>query len=257
MTTTTYLGITKLAERQASAEVTLGTAFDTFDEQFDSSAVAYVRDDFLGTPGSASAPFKSIASGTGAAVAATSGDSNHPGVASCSTGTTTTGYAEVATDSQAAIVLGSGEVRVRCAFRMPTLSDGTDTFTVRAGLGDSAVAGAPTDGVFVRYTDGINSGKFEVVTRSNGTETAADSGVTAVAGTWYRFDAIVNADASEVSFYMKDGSGASVLVATSSTNIPTGTARALGVQASILKSAGTTARTLELDLCEARIELDR
>lgn len=257
MTATTYLGITKLTERQASAEVTLGTALDTIDEQFDSSVASYVRDDFLGTPGSTSAPFKSISSGTGASVAATAGDANHPGVLSCSTGTTTTGYTEVASDSQAAIALGSGETRVRCVFRIPTLSDGTETFTVRAGLGDSAVAGEPTDGVFLRYTHGTNSGKFEVVTRSNGTETAGDSGVTAVAGTWYRFDATVNNDASEVSFYLKSGTDASALVATSSTNIPTGTARALGVQASILKSAGTTARTLELDLCEARLAVDR
>ncbi|MFV4701614.1 hypothetical protein ACNJUI_21545, partial [Mycobacterium tuberculosis] len=80
-----------------------------------------------------------------------------------------------------------------------TLSDGTNTYTTRLGFIDSN-GGESTDGVFFRYTDGVNAGKWQAVCRSNGTETTADTGITPVADTWHLFEIDVNADGTSVSF---------------------------------------------------------
>lgn len=249
MATTTFLGLRKLTAGQTSAEVTANAQFDAFDAQLDLTQVLDVRDDFTGGVSSTGSPFVAVASGTASAVGAAvyTGEQNAIGVLTLDTGTDTTGYANVRGATAALLRLGGGEVRLRCRFRVEDLSDGTNTYTVRAGLGDSTVAGQPTDGVFVRYTHGTNSGKFECVTRSNGTETATDSGITVAADTWYTVDIAIDETAAEVVFTINGTE-----VATNSANIPTAAGRETGVQVSILKSAGTTARVLNVDFLHLR-----
>jgi hypothetical protein len=251
MATTTFLGLRKLTAGQASAEVTANAQFDAFDAQLDLTQVLDVRDDFTGGVGSTGSPFVAVASGTSSAVgtAVYTGEQNAIGVLTLDTGTDTNGYANVRGATAALLRLGGGTVRLRCRFRVEDLSDGTNTYTVRAGLGDSTVAGQPTDGVFVRYTHGTNSGKFECVTRSNGTETATDSGITVAADTWYTVDIAIDETAAEVVFTINGTE-----VATNTTNIPTAVGRETGVQVSILKSAGTTARVLNVDFLGLRVE---
>lgn len=124
---------------------------------------------------------------------------------------------------------------------MPTLSDGTDTFTVYFGIANNALSTEPTSGVYYRYTHSVNSGKFEAVTANGGTRTAADTGITADTS-YHLFEARVNAAGSSVGFYIDD-----VLVATNTTNIPTSASLLVGVSALIVKSAGTTERSLVCD----------
>jgi len=255
MATTTYLEITKLTAGQASAEVTVNTALTALDEEHDRAETVVLEDDFTGGISTSSSPFLSAVSGAGASVANTgyTGEQNRVGVAVLSTGTTTTGYASVHTASEALVRLGGGAWRARAIFRLEDLSDATDTYTLRLGLGDSQVAGEPTDGCFLRYTHGTNSGKFEFVTRSNGTETATDTGVAAVADTWYRVEIIGDATSSSITCWLKSGTDDLTLTATNTTNIPTAVGRETAVQASILKSAGTTARTVYLDVLAFRL----
>lgn len=255
MATTTFLGLTKLTAGQASAEITVNGALTALDEQADRAETLVLEDDFTGGIGTSSQPFIAASSGTGASVANTgyTGEQNRVGVAVLATGSTTTGYASVHTASAALVRLGGGEWRARAIFRLEDLSDATDTYTLRIGLGDSQVAGEPTDGCFLRYTHGTNSGKFEAVTRSNGTETATDTTVAAVADTWYRLEIIGNATSSEVAFWIKEGTDDLTLRATNTTNIPTAAGRETAVQASILKSAGTNSRSCYLDVLALRL----
>lgn len=144
----------------------------------------------------------------------------------------------------AAFVFGSGVYRYRADIQLSTASDGTDTYTVRFGFNDSA--GAPADGAdgaFFRYTHSVNGGKWGCVTRSNSVETASDSGVAAISASYQSLEIEVNATGTSVAFYING-----TLVATNTTNIPTGTARATGATAHIVKSLGTTARGFEIDL---------
>jgi hypothetical protein len=138
--------------------------------------------------------------------------------------------------------------------QVPTLSDGTNTFTVFAGLFDT-LTGTSVDGCYFSYTNGTNSGAWSVTTVSNSTSTGTSnvtSGITLGAGTWYRLKIVVNAAGTNVDYYIDD-----VLKVTHTTNIPTGTTRATGFGINILKSASTTARFFNLDYVSFRQEVTR
>lgn len=117
------------------------------------------------------------------------------------------------------------------------LSDGSDTYTCRAGFLDSATAEA-TDGHYFRYTHGTNSGKYECVTRSNTTETATDSGVAAQVTTLDVFRIEVSADGLTATFYI-NGSQVAQHVSPTVT-MPTGSTRRTTYGIWALKSAGST-----------------
>lgn len=191
-------------------------------------------------------------SGTGAAVSIISNAAfaGHDGVANLSTGTTTTGFAALgniaSSNAQAALVLGDGSVVFEWDFYLPAVSNGTDTFTIRLGCIDANNAES-TDCVEVRYSDGVNSGKLQYVTRSNNTETATDSAVTIAATTWYKARCVINAAGTSAVFTLNDANSATI-----ATNIPTGITRYTGFGASVIKSAGTTAASLYVDYAYLR-----
>lgn len=177
------------------------------------------------------------------AVAQVASEANHPGIIQLSTSTSTTGRCAMANVQYTDIVvLGGGKARYGGVFKIPTLSDVTNTFTVWAGFSDLQT-GNPTDGVFFRYTHGTNSGKWEGVCRSNGSETARDTAVTADTS-WHTYEVEINAAGTSVQFYI-DGVATGAAV---TTNIPTGTGRETGLMPCyIVKSAGGTARTVNVD----------
>lgn len=207
----------------------------------------------------ASSRLAGTTTGSGASIVWTAAESGRVGIATLGTGTTTTGKAalgQLASGNIGTIVLGAGEAWLENIVRVPTVSDATETFYVRAGFMDAASGADSTDGVYFRYTHSVNTGKWECITRSNSVETATDSGVTVVAGTWYKLLAIVNAAGTSVSFYIATGTAAhGAAVQTHTTNIPTTTARATGYGVTILKSAGTTSRTFDVDKVQLAHEL--
>lgn len=136
-----------------------------------------------------------------------------------------------------AFQLGTGEAYFKGRFRQIQLSDGvTANFAHRAGFMDAAVGGNdPTDGVFFRYTHSVNGGRFQAVARSNGTETAADTGVTVAINTTYALEVSINAAGTSAEFRI-DG----VLVATIATNLPVGASRIMGAGCFVRRSVGAT-----------------
>jgi hypothetical protein len=178
-------------------------------------------------------------SGTGAGLGAIAvGALNAIGILSLDLGTTTSGRAALVASNgnpMGMLKLGSGRARFQAKAAIHTLSSGTETYTTRLGFLDT-YSGESTDGCFFRYTDGVNSGEWQAVTRSNGTETATDTNVAVVADAWKLFEIDVNAAGTSVVFKI-DGA----TVATNATNIPTGSGREMGYGAMSLKSAGTTA----------------
>lgn len=178
--------------------------------------------------------------GTGATVSPVSSPAAPSvGVVSLDMGTTTTGRSAlglVASVANTAFRFGQGRTRFLSRFAIPVLSNGTDTFTTRLGFVQYTTTES-SNAAYFRYTDGVNSGKWQAVTRSGGVETAVDTGVTVVAGTFQRFEIDVNAAGTSVAFYI-DGVQAPASPIT--TNIPTGSnVTGYGVYAQ--KSAGTTA----------------
>lgn len=155
-----------------------------------------------------------------------------------STDGTTNGAATLGTSTNT-FAFSGGTYTCEFAIASPlAVSDGTDTYTLRVGFLDVTNA-TPVDGIYFRYTDSVNAGKWECVTCANSVETATDSGIALSTNAYIKFKIIVNAAATSVQFYIND-----TLVQTNSTNIPTGTSRVSGFMFMIVKSAGTTARTL-------------
>ena len=184
-------------------------------------------------------------SGTGAALAALAAGAlvNHPGVISLSTGTTTTGSAGIRqVGNGGAILLGGGKVRCGVVAKVEALSDGTETFTVRLGLHDNTAAAESVDGVLFRYTHSVNAGEWQGVCRSNSVESTLDTNTLADTN-WHTFEFEVNALATSVEFFI-DGTSTGTIA----TNIPSGASRFTAfMPGGIVKSAGTTARLLDLD----------
>ena len=179
-------------------------------------------------------------SGTSASVADEDNDSSaRVGIVNCRTGTDTTGRAGIVSRVNA-LRFGGGRHRLRWDAFVTALSDGTNTFATRLGFLDS-ISGEPTNGVFFRYTHSVNGGEWQAVTRAAGTETATDTNVAASAA-WAYFEIEVNAAGTSVAFYINGA-----LVATNTTNIPTGS-NLTGIGTSHIKSAGTSGRELRLDM---------
>lgn len=175
----------------------------------------------------------------GSADGTIAGDANHIGLMRLYV--QTSGQRAGIKFSDACIRFGKAEFDDEVAARVLNLSDGTDTFTVYLGFIDSATGDA-TDGVYWRYSHGINGGKWQCVTRSNSSESTADSGAAVVANTWYRLRIVVNAAGTSAAFYVDDS-----LVATITTNIPTAAGRETSWQARIEKSAGSNWRHMQVD----------
>lgn len=225
--------------------------------ELDVSSRFHAFDDFTGGSIANSQPFAFAGLTSGAASNATvAGEASHPGICTLALGTTAGANASWAFKSMSAVLFGGGVWRHECIFRIPVASDGTDTFTARVGFGDSiSNATEHTDGAFLRYTHGTNSGKFQAVTRSNGSESgsAADSGVTMSAGTWYHSVIIVNAAATSVEFYLGAAGATPTLVATNTTNIPSGAGRETSQVTGLDRNSGSSnSRTMDIDALDVR-----
>ena len=140
------------------------------------------------------------------------------------------------------IAVGAQPERYEMRVRIPTLSDATNTFSVRAGLMDGVLAGQPVNGILWSYTHSVNSGHWTFNTVQASTGTVTDSGVIVVANQWYRLLAVINSLANRVDFYIDD-----VFVGFSNAHIPNGISQAMRYVFKLEKTVGTTARTANLD----------
>jgi len=156
-----------------------------------------------------------------------------------STGTTSSGISQLRTSQDMSLGGTTGKIIQYSKVTIPTLSDGTNRFVVRIGR----PAGTEGVGIWFRYTDNVNSGKFQVINHNGVTPTTNDSGITAVAGTEYEFVTVFDQNGIDnIKYYINN-----VLVGTSTTNLPTTFAGGYYGSISIEKTAGNTARTLVVD----------
>ena len=209
---------------------------------FNERAYTYVFEDYFST----TVPPWAIQSGSGGSILQSGGVTNDTniGMIGLYTGTTTTGRMALISHVDG-IQFGNNEWTFETRANIQTLSNATDTYTVRFGFMDAST-GDPTDGHFFRYTHGTNSGKWQAVTRVNGVETASDTGETATAMTsgspMPRWSIIVDNSGTSVTFKINDRT-----VVTRSVSGFTGSSRLTGIGYSMIKSAGTTTRAFFID----------
>ena len=180
----------------------------------------------------------------GGTITALSGVASSTGIQAPSTSTNAAARYTLSTDATA-LVLGSGKVLFEELVRIPTLSNSTDAFYHFFGLSAQITASAQTNGVLFLYdssgtvTGSAASGRWQVMTAAASSRTFTTTSIQVNANQWYKLTGIVNAAGTSVDFYIDD-----FLVATHNTNIPTA---AVGFVSNLQKSAGTTARTTNLD----------
>jgi hypothetical protein len=120
---------------------------------------------------------------------------------------------------------------------IPTLSNGTDTFTVFFGLSTSSIA-VGTDAVLIQYDTSIDATHWVFTSRIASVNNNVISAITVTAGQLYVLEVIKLAGSTTWSFYI-DGVLAGTVAGV-------GTTAMCGVDY-IIKSAGVNARTKNVD----------
>lgn len=181
---------------------------------------------------------------------------NRTGVIRSTSGTTATGRADLLCQANNTILVGEGSIVFETAVNVATLSNGTDRYSLHAGLFDNTTAVTHTDAVQFVYDEGGTvtgcsaSANWQMYTASNSTRTCTATSTAVSAGSWTRLTLVVNAAGTSAEWFVNGTS-----VGTVSTNIPTGSARVTGMGSMLLKSAGTTARTVDFDYFLTVIDL--
>lgn len=216
-----------------------GISYHMFDRKTDVMLI----DDFIHSTTEGTLAWTITAANSGASGLLDAPDNAHPGVYYLKTITNTTSRASIRTNANG-LLLGGGRLIFNWLIQIPTLSDGTDTFTVRCGLGDSD-SGDHVDGVYFEYTDSVNNGKWDIKTASNSSRTTENTNNTVTAGQWDRLTIDINADGSSAAFYVN---GVQCAHSPFVSNIPTGAGRYTGFCTHMIRSAGTAARYVYMDL---------
>lgn len=182
-----------------------------------------------------------VATGTGAQFTSDSGTANVDEVYTAFTGTATTGASGGSVSPGGAVNTNSGmyqlglhaSIDYASYFYIQDLTSSADIFSSYVGLFTSmtSINSAPLTWFGFRY----GPLGFQSVSSVSGTETAQSTGITLVAGTWYRLR--VNYTASLIKFYIND-----VQVASINSNIP-GSTIAVHDLCSIVKAGGTIGTT--------------
>lgn len=186
--------------------------------------------------------------GAASSAGALAAEAGRNGMIECSTGTDTNGAAAVLSNNAVQngildIQPASGRIEFTGWVRFPTLSDGTNTYKAWIGLANSTIpSAAPVDGVDLTYTSAENSGKWRgACSEDSATTYVEDTGTAVAAGTWYRVSFMINAAATSVEFFINGTS-----IGSCGTNVPDSNDN-LAPNLQIIKSAGTTARSMTVD----------
>jgi len=179
---------------------------------------------------------------------------NQIGIAQYQTGTTATGYFTHISEGffGRQFFFGGGSWVFETFVCVETLSDAANRFRFVSGFGDQATNTSEGNGVFFTYDEGgiqngtIASPNWQCVTSVASVRTLTTTTTSVTAGAWTRLRIEVNAAGTSVSFFING-----TLAATHTTNIPTwispSNTRGFDVKQSILKSIGTTNRSVFCD----------
>lgn len=192
----------------------------------------------------------SFNSGTGSGVSIdTAQTAANPGVYKMVTGTDTTGLANISgnVSSPNVLFIGGGLTVFETIIKLSALSDGTNTYTVAVGVSGTQASVLPANCIQWRYTHGTNSGNWTLVSVKASSATSVDSGVPATTN-FTRLSWVLNSAGTSIQGYVNGVASGSAIT----TNIPV-----LGTTLDwvIVKSAGTTSRTLSLDAYKFWVKL--
>lgn len=184
-------------------------------------------------------------------------DDEHPGIFIFETGTTTTGSGNLlygmmtSSNRSGAYLFGGGIYTFDMILQIPNLSTVGNRYTIRIGYQDNDSSSTVTNGCWFQYSDNVNSGNWQVLTRKSSTTTTSNTS-NVVDTDWHKYSIVVNANASSVSFYIDDVEVSSGAI---TTNIPSSAGEEVGLVLTIIKSSGTTSRNVLFDYSSHNIQL--
>lgn len=179
---------------------------------------------------------------------------NTLGVASLSTGTTSTGYCNVTNPyGNGQVPLDNGIIEWEARVKLSSLSDGTNRYISRIGLHSSSTGAAPNYGVFFSYIDNANSGNWLAHFCWGGVQdVTADTGVAATTS-WTVFNIAIDqtggTQSSGQAVFSIGGSTVVTLSVDDDIDYLSWTAadNVAATALQITKSVGSSARTLYVD----------
>lgn len=203
----------------------------------------YYYDDFVASQGTSALGWGTSTQNSGGSQINGSLISNtNPGTYDVKTNTLSNGAAALNLGN-ASMVFGGGEWYIEWYIYLSNLSDGTDTFTLRAGFGDTVNSDC-VDGAYFEYTSTGLTPNWVIKTANNSVRSSTTTSTAVAATTWTKLGVLVNADATLATFYVNGTS-----VGTQNSNIPTGSGRLTGPLLQIVKSAGSNNRIVTADYC--------
>ncbi len=206
----------------------------------DSGTNVNLSDDFIGNDTTSVCPGQlgwNLMS-TNAVLPTNATENGHPGICgNIATSANPAGIMLTTTTGPAAVrpfILGGGAMSVTWLIKVATLSTGTNTFTLRCGLGDTLSGADHANGTYFEYTNSLNSGNWVGKTSSASSRSSANSS-NAVSTSWVKLRIDVNAAATSVAFFVD---GVQIANSPLATNIPTA---AVAPFICVTRSAGTIA----------------
>ena len=180
-------------------------------------------------------------------------DANKQGFANVNTSNATAGYGNIYIGHNATpnFILGGGVVSYETLIWLPSLSTSGERFSCLIGFSSGVlnqnnsannIAFLYDEGNIAFGGGGGASANWRAVTTDTAVRTFTDTGIAVNAGAFIKLRIVVNANASSVEFFIDN-----TLVATHTTNIPSGNTKRLSVRNYIQKSVGSTTRLLILD----------
>lgn len=184
--------------------------------------------------------------GSGGSIAQKAAETGAQGILSIDTGAGST-TARGTNRGGESMLFGNGKIVIEWRVRIPTLSTSGEKFAVRVGLHDGTSATVPRDGAWFEVDESVNSGQWQIKTANNQTSpptncTTANTAVAPVANTWQKLRIEVNAAGTSIEFFINGTSAGTI-----TTDIPTGTGRGTAAAMLIVKSVGTTGRSVDAD----------
>lgn len=171
-------------------------------------------------------------------------DDQHPQAFQFLTGNTSTGHLSFGSGNSVFCFHAASHVLMyEAMFMVPVLSTVTDQFVCRIGWTD-VVTGAVGNGAYYELDSSV-AAAGNLVTASASTRTTSSTGVSIVAGTYYRMRIVVT-NATQVDLYIAtEGSTfPSTPTVSITTNIPNGVGTPFATICLVNKLAGTTERGL-------------
>lgn len=221
-------------------------------------------DDFIGPyTGAYTGQLTSFATGAGASnIFGGAGGAQHsPGLLESTTGTTATGLAGIGIPLNIRMGSGTGadpDWAFNCRFNLIDLSTAAQEYALLVGFMNDWTTVDQQDGAYWLYdrlgtsTGSAASANPQAVTANSGTRTFVTSVSNVVITGWQGVYVTVNAAGNVATFsnYLNNGTGPSTIVSDITTNIPVG--NALGFGWLLVKSAGTTTRTIQFDFIDVQ-----